>query len=250
MVQSVDRAIRLLEALDGGASAGAPLGELAERTGLKPPTAHSLLGTLVALGYANHDPASRLYSLGAKAAALGRRQSVAATLAQVGHPVLSDLSREFGETVLIALFRDGFRHTIATVESDRTLRVGGKPGVDSAFYGTATGRVLLSLLSSARLRQFVGGNGLPGTLWPEVRDEAGLVDALAEIRSARFVLYKRPQGDVCAAAVPVPVAEPGACASVGMYFPAVRPPAGGRERLKSRLTEAAVAIAAGYELQV
>ena len=49
-VQSLDRALDLLEALASAEELG--VSELAARTGLVPSTAHRLLATLVARGYA------------------------------------------------------------------------------------------------------------------------------------------------------------------------------------------------------
>jgi DNA-binding IclR family transcriptional regulator len=55
-VQSLDRALDLLEALSEADELG--VSELASRTGLVPSTAHRLLATLVARGYAAQNPAN------------------------------------------------------------------------------------------------------------------------------------------------------------------------------------------------
>src|SRR3954454_9641998 len=61
-VQSLDRALDLLEALAAADELG--VSEIASRTGLVPSTAHRLLGTLVARGYGAQRPASGRYLLG------------------------------------------------------------------------------------------------------------------------------------------------------------------------------------------
>ena len=63
-VQSLDRALDLLEALAGADELG--VSEIAAQTGLVPSTAHRLLGTLVARGYAAQSPTSGRYLLGYK----------------------------------------------------------------------------------------------------------------------------------------------------------------------------------------
>jgi DNA-binding IclR family transcriptional regulator len=62
-IQSVDRALRLLEALRLTAQ---PLGlkELSALTGLNPATAHLLLRTMAAHHYVEQDPETREYELG------------------------------------------------------------------------------------------------------------------------------------------------------------------------------------------
>ena len=63
-VQSLERALDLLEALAGTDELG--VSDLAAQTGLVPSTAHRLLGTLVSRGYAAQSPASGRYLLGYK----------------------------------------------------------------------------------------------------------------------------------------------------------------------------------------
>ena len=63
-VQSLDRALDLLEALASTDELG--VSEVAAKTGLVPSTAHRLLGTLVARGYAAQSPNSGRYLLGYK----------------------------------------------------------------------------------------------------------------------------------------------------------------------------------------
>ena len=63
-VQSLDRALDLLEALAGADELG--VSEIAAQTGLVPSTAHRLLGTLVARGYAAQNPTTGRYLLGYK----------------------------------------------------------------------------------------------------------------------------------------------------------------------------------------
>lgn len=247
MIQSVQRAVALLEALDGQGPDGGALSDLAAHTGLKLPTAHNLLRTLVALGYAAHDADTRRYSLGTKAWELGRRQFLPGRLAETALPVLRQLQAELRETVLLALYRDGRRHTVASVESQRSLRVGGQTGVDDRLYGTATGRVLLSCLDNEALIDVVSRQGLPGSSWPEAASLADLQRCLARIRDTGFASCQRPEGHIRAAAVPVPLPEPDIHASLGMYHPTVRLPEGGAEKLRQLLNEAAAAIGAEFE---
>src|SRR4051794_17511319 len=63
-VQSLDRALDLLEALAAADELG--VSEIAAKTGLVPSTAHRLLATLVARGYAAQSPNSGRYLLGYK----------------------------------------------------------------------------------------------------------------------------------------------------------------------------------------
>ena len=61
-MQSVARSLEILESLAGERELG--LVEIAARTGLRPSTAHRLLATLVARGYAVQSRPSGRYMLG------------------------------------------------------------------------------------------------------------------------------------------------------------------------------------------
>src|SRR4051794_41985531 len=82
-VQSLDRALDLLEALASAGELG--VSDLAARTGLVPSTAHRLLGTLVERGYAAQSASGGRYLIGDKLLQLasglqdpGRRLKLAA----------------------------------------------------------------------------------------------------------------------------------------------------------------------------
>lgn len=69
MIQSVDRAIRILTALQGARRMS--LSELAGRLGLPPPTVHGIVRTLVAHGMVVQDRSSGRYQLGPAVLRLG-----------------------------------------------------------------------------------------------------------------------------------------------------------------------------------
>lgn len=247
MVGSVVKALRLLELLANAGGAGLSLGELAAGMKLKPPTAHNLLKTLVQQEYATHDPATRRYALGPRAVSLGRPADPRDALVRAATPVLQELRDRLRETVILALYQDGMRHTLLTVESREELRVGAGCGVDARLYATATGRVLLSQLPARELSRFVAAAGLPGTDWPEVQDLAQLRGVLGRIREAAYASYARPEGDIRAAAVPVFFRRSDLRVAVGVHYPAARPPTGSDQELHRCLSQAAARVAADIE---
>lgn len=247
MIQSVARSLELLERLDAAGARGAALGDVVAATGLKAPTAHNLLQTLVELGYATHDAESRRYALGRKARSLGRRRFLDDELVAVAQPVLRELHDAFNESFLVALFRDGCRYSVAGVESGHGLRVGLQTGVDRNLYGSATGRMLLSRADAESVARFIQENGLPEDSWPEATSKEALWGELERIRGARFAVCERVGTHVRAVAVPVELPEPDTNVALGMYYPTVRPPSGGVRHLRRHLTEAASVIADHYE---
>jgi DNA-binding IclR family transcriptional regulator len=247
MVQSVQRALRLLEHLDAGGSAGRTLTELCAGTGLKAPTAHNLLATLVDLGYAIQAPSTRRYVVGERSVSLGTGQAAVARLKHAAAGPVRRLHEAVNETVILAVDADDRRHSILSCESEHELRVTATTGSDAHFYDTATGRVLLALRTPQAVQAFAAQHGLPGDAWPAVATAAGLAQALAAIRQAGSADFVRPASHVRALAVPVQVRESRLPTALGLFYPTVRDRAGRREDLLQRLREAATDIEAAYE---
>ncbi|OGV81500.1 MAG: hypothetical protein A3K19_26050 [Lentisphaerae bacterium RIFOXYB12_FULL_65_16] len=98
MVQSVDKALVLLnEVARHGDWVG--VRELARATGLKPPTAQSLLKTLQAHGFLEFDAQARGYRVGLAALRLADGADRLTRLADFARPFVRELFAEFGETV-------------------------------------------------------------------------------------------------------------------------------------------------------
>ncbi|NLF17124.1 MAG: helix-turn-helix domain-containing protein [Lentisphaerae bacterium] len=247
MVQSVQRALHLLELLDGGGASGCSLTELGAGSGLKAPTAHNLLGTLLALGYAEQDAATRRYRLGERARRLGSGRAVVARLKHAAAAAVRALHEGTNETVILAVDLDGQRHSILSCESRHELRVTASTGVDEHFYDTATGRVLLALRGPGAVGAIVARHGLPGPAWPEVADAASLGSALAGIRAAGEAAFSKPASHVQALAVPVRLPGMDLGIALGLFYPSVRDTASRRMDLLRRLHEAAGQIAVMYE---
>ena len=247
MIQSVARALNLLEELDLAGAGGLGLLELGERAGLKGPTAHHLIRTLVELGYAQQDSETRRYRLDGNAYALGRRGYLPSLLARVAAPAVEELRRHVDETVALAMYRDGKRHAILTLEGGQALRVGASFGESLPMYQTATGRMLLSQLSPDQLREYVEANGLPGKMWPEAKTKSRLTAALREFREAGVAYHRWTEHHIQAMAVPVSCSELDANVALGLSYPAVRADLDREKELAQALKDAAARICAEFE---
>ena len=247
MVQSVARALGLLELLDGAGRDGLRLGDLAVRAGLKPPTAHNLLATLEAMGYVRQSEPTRRYALGPRALALGRQRELAEALAWAGERHARTLYRAVNETLVLAMLDAGRRRTLLSMESQQSLRVGASQGFDERLYDTATGRVMLSRLEPERLDAWAAEHGLPGPAWPEAADASSLRQALGDIARAGFARYESAAAHVVALAVPIGLSCADVNAALGLYLPSARSSPGREQELVGALVEAAAGISADFE---
>ena len=119
-VQSLERALDLLEALAGADELG--VSEIAAQTGLVPSTAHRLLGTLVARGYASQSPTTGRYLLGYKLLELTSGvQDRLERLRTAARPHLEAIQSETGETTNLVVLegRDVGLHRVGLRDAQR-----------------------------------------------------------------------------------------------------------------------------------
>jgi DNA-binding IclR family transcriptional regulator len=161
-VQSVDRAVELLRAVAGSAPAGETVAALAARCAINRATAWRLLATLEHHGMVERDQASNRYRIGFTVERLAASAGVEGLINRA-HPVVERLAAETGETVNLAVPRNGELTYVdevvpSTVLSARWL---GQP---APFHATSTGKALLAWLPDderaallpARLHRYTG----------------------------------------------------------------------------------------------
>lgn len=202
-VQAVSRALALLRTL-ARTEEGAGVSELARRCGLAVSTAHRLLTTLEAEGFALYNAHTRLWHVGREAfstgLAFGRRHSLAAPAL----PHLRWLRDVTRETANVGVLQDGHVITIGQVESRQIMRAiampGGK-GVPAAASGM--GKAILSTWPEAAVREHVARHGLPPLTPRSHRRIETLLDDLASCRARGWALddEEHTPGLRCVAAV-------------------------------------------------
>jgi IclR family acetate operon transcriptional repressor len=197
-VQSVDRALDLLEVLARGGRLG--LSEAAAAAGLAEGTAHRLLRTLVARGYVRQDDGRR-YGLGTRFLGLGdaARQAAAAAAG----PYLARLVAVSGETANLAVLEGDDVVYVAQVPSAHRLRIFAEVGGHVPPHSTAVGKVLLSGLGDDEVIALLGRTGLAART-PRTRTEVPQVlAALAVARADGYAVDDEEEEGVRCVAVPV-----------------------------------------------
>ncbi|MCK5806468.1 MAG: IclR family transcriptional regulator, partial [Lentisphaeria bacterium] len=227
---------------------GCGLADLSRRTELKPPTARNLLATLCELGYAEQSEQTRAYRLGRRARTMGHPQAKVERLRRAGAQTIKRLSDTINETILLAVYQNGKRNTIVSIESDHELRVGAQVGEDQHFYKTATGRLLLAMLPRRECAQQIDRLGQPtADDWVQATEN---VDAfqreLATIARAGLSVLDKTGNHVTAVAVPVNTAPSGPIAALGLYYPSVRDNGERRQELVVLLKAAAAQVSEAY----
>ena len=153
-VQSVDRALTLLESLARSAG-GMSLTDLAAGAGLNISTCHHLLATLVKWGYVAKAPGRR-YALGARGLHLGQAFLKQVDLPRRAQPLIERISADTGETVHLAVLQGDSIITLMRREGRHAVRVDtGQLGASDAPHATATGKAMLAWLPEHEIRRIL-----------------------------------------------------------------------------------------------
>lgn len=205
MVQSLDRALDVLEAL-AEAEEGIGISQLTGRLGLPLGTVHRLLASLAARGYAAQDQDTRLYGPGprllevAARAANNRRFS----LARIARPLLQSLTELTGETSNLLTLQGSEGVYSEQVGSPRLVRMFTEVGQRVPLYCTGGGKAILSGFSPEQLDAYLATTKLqPFT--PKTLADPQLLRAEVDAARARgFALddEEREVG-VCCVAAPI-----------------------------------------------
>jgi IclR family transcriptional regulator, acetate operon repressor len=160
-VQSLVRALTLLNRISEAPNEGASLTELAEQVGLPSSTAHRLLTTLEQERYVRFDQDRRLWSVGVQAFVTGCTFTKTRSLVSIARPHMRDLMEEAGETVNLAVEDDGMAVYLAQVECRQMMRAFARPGSRVPLHCSAVGKSILSAISEKTLSKILHQHGMP-----------------------------------------------------------------------------------------
>lgn len=238
MVQSVDRAFAVLEAVS---ARPAGVTSIAARVGLPKSTVARLLRTLERIGAVERLDGPR-WRVGPTIASLGGATSPERGLVAVARPHLTRLVGEVSEAAGLAL-PDGHEvRYVDHVESESPVQVRDWTGTRAPLHAVPSGLVLLAewppdaigAYAERDLRAFT-----PRT----ITSPATLRRRLAEARETGVAWGREEFAEgINSVAAPVRDAEGKALAAIHVHGPAYRfPPAGAAERIAALVRDAAVA---------
>ena len=180
-VQSVDRALTLLEALarSGG---GVALTDLSAAARLNISTCHHLLATLVKWGYVAKAPGRR-YALGARGLHLGQAFLKQVDLPRRAQPFIERINEETGESVQLAVLQGDAIITLLRREGRHAVRVDtGAVGGSDAVHASATGKSMLAWLPEHEIRRILQAQRMTAFTANTITDPDTLIEELRLVR--------------------------------------------------------------------
>jgi IclR family transcriptional regulator, pca regulon regulatory protein len=238
-VESVERALRILEALSKERR-GLKLGEIASVTGMDVSTTFRLLYTLESLGYLNRDDSKR-YSLGGKILAQGLAALTFSYVVERAQPYVADLFERSCETTDLAI-RDGVGAVVvALCKAPSVANASYSVGIRLPLHCSAVGKALLSDHSPDQVRALLGA-GPYRRLTPESKlTFEELVAELERVRRQKYGVADRELNpDVRGVAAPVRDATGAIAAAVSIT---VASELTSREELEARMAPLVVSAA-------
>ncbi|MDX6297155.1 MAG: hypothetical protein QOI51_1012 [Nocardioidaceae bacterium] len=181
MIQSVDRAIRVLTALQGARRMS--LSELSARLDLAPSTTHGIVRTLVEHGMVVQEHGSSRYQLGPAVLRLGNVYLDTLELRSKAIPWAEDLARRTRlavRTGVLLLDDVVIIHHEARPDGSRQMP---EVGIVIPVHASALGKAMLAFLPDDEER-VVGSGSLRSMTGETITSARGLREQLAEVRSS------------------------------------------------------------------
>jgi IclR family acetate operon transcriptional repressor len=186
-IQSVDRAVSLLEAI-AEAGGECTLTQLSHRTQLNISTCHHLLSTLVARGYVAKVPVRRSYALGARILYLSNACLRQVDLPARAAPFIEKINERTGETVHLAVLQGDAMMKVAKRESRHPVRVDtGTLGKTDAAHATASGKAMLAWLPEDDMHRVLA-HGLTRFTPKTICEWPNLIEALRHVRRNGYAI--------------------------------------------------------------
>jgi len=160
------------------------LNELTDRVGLAKSSVFRMLHTLEVSGYAERDASGRYAASGA-VRAWGREQLVEDLVDRAG-PHMRALSREFGETVSLAVRFDNRIEVVSTMESPQIIRMGNIVGRILPPHASSLGKVIAAHSSEDVRERLLRSYGVHRFTDHTITDEVELRKELEHVRERGY----------------------------------------------------------------
>ena len=238
-VQSVDRALTILELLARGGEAGVT--EIAASLGVHKSTAFRLVATLESHRLVEQTEDRGKYRLGVGVLRLAGATSARLDLVQEARPVCRRLAADTGETVNIAVLSERSALYLDQVAGSSALQSHNWVGQHIPLHATSNGKVLLSGLDAKALDELLGrlSSYTPVT----ITKKSLLRDELVRVREQGYALaVDELEVGLTAAAAPIRNAHGDVVASLSVSGPTFRLTSDRVEEVVGRLVAAAVEV--------
>ncbi|MGY5050221.1 IclR family transcriptional regulator [Streptomyces sp. 900105755] len=183
-VQSVDRAISVLEILAQRGEAG--VSEVAAEIDVHKSTAFRLLGALEARGLVEQSGERGKYSLGFGIVRLAGAVTGRIDVTQQGRAACERLAEEIGETVNIAVMQEYYAINLYQVRGAAAVSAHNWVGQLTPLHATSSGKIMLAHVPAKERAALISDGGLKKLTPHTISSKAKLEKNLAEARERGY----------------------------------------------------------------
>ncbi len=189
-VQSVGRALDLLELIAEQGRDGARLTDLARDLSLSKAAAYAILQTLLARGFIVDfgEGGNRRYRLGMMLARLGDLAIANTTLADIALPELRLLTTELGLTSRVAILDEGHAVVIGRVDAPGAIRFDAALGRRELPHCSAVGKAMLAAMPQDEAQTILTSFDLPQRTPHTMTDVPTLMRQLAQVAKLGYAV--------------------------------------------------------------
>lgn len=201
-VQSVDRALQILEILARQGDAG--VSQIAEEMGVHKSTASRLVGSLLGRELVRQNSERGKYQLGFGILRLASSVPGRLSVVREASEVLESLAAQYKETVNLAVLRSNFAVNVDQAMGPSSLATYDWVGSLTPLHATSSGKVLLAALPTGERDTIFKTVGLPARTPRTITNRAQLEKQLLDVaRQGYAVVHEEFEIGLTAVAVPV-----------------------------------------------
>jgi len=205
MIQSIVKAMNIIEFLGANPSREYMMTEIADNFNMDYGTCTNILKTLASKGFIQQSGPRRGYKFGYIFYSMTGAMVENDELTNLAKSDIDKLGELIGERILLSVIKNDKRILLYYTTTDHELTVNTE--VEKDVYATNTGRVIIANYSPAQLEKFISRAGLPKEEdWPEIYGsdniKESLIYHLSVIKENGYDIYENKSG-IHGLAVPI-----------------------------------------------
>ncbi len=242
-VQSVDRALQIMEILARKGDAG--VSEIAEEMGVHKSTVSRLMGSLVSRELVRQNSERGKYQLGFGILRLASSIPGRLSVVHEAREVMEALASEYKETVNLAVLRSNYAVNVDQAMGPSTLATHDWVGSLTPLHATSSGKVLLAALSADERSRVFKAVGLPARTPRTITNRDELEKQLLDVARDGFAsVHEEFEIGLNAVAAPIYNHTGSVIAAISISGPAFRFAPEDQPGLIDALREAGLTISA------
>ncbi|HSR81743.1 MAG TPA: IclR family transcriptional regulator [Hyphomicrobiaceae bacterium] len=229
----------------------ASISAIAEDLGLTLPTTHRICAEIERVGLLQRVPGTRLWTVALPMVDIACNALAAAAGSATAHAILRRLTHDTGEMCSIGVEVGDEVVYIASAEPPNELTLFFRAGRRAPLYCTSSGRLFLSRLDDAAVRDYLAAAPLAAHTRYTIQDPQRLAAEIARIRMRGFAMTNQEYVlHIVGAAVPISGANGTFYGALSIAAPLVRMDAARLRRTMPALQDAAAQLARCWARQI